>query len=354
MAKFIKKSTKRVGESPGSLIHVGDYKNENIEISLIEYNKEFHESKKLKRIEECFKFRQKDTIKWINIEGLQDVNIIEKIGKEFNLHPLILEDILNTGQRPKIDDYDDYILVVLKMIYYNEELKEIISEQVSLVLVENYIFSFQEFKGDVFDGIRERLKTAKGNIRKLGPDYLVYALIDAIVDSYFIILEQVGDYSEEIEHQLMEEPKKDVLQNIYKLKREMIFLGNSIWPLREVVGNLTRTESTLIKQNTGLYLRDVYDHIIQVIDIIESYRDIMSGMLDTYLSSISNKTNDVMKILTIFSTIFIPLTFLAGIYGMNFKYIPELDFPWAYPFFWIVTLITVAFMIRYFRRKKWL
>jgi magnesium transporter len=216
------------------------------------------------------------------------------------------------------------------------------------------VFSFQEFEGDVFDQVRERIQAGKGNIRKQGADYLVYALIDAIVDSYFLILEQIGDSSEDIEHKLMEEPKKEVLQAIYNLKREMIYLSNSIWPLREVIGNLTRADSTLIKQNTGLYLRDVYDHIIQIIDIIESYRDIMTGMLDTYLSSISNKTNDVMKVLTIFSTMFIPLTFLAGIYGMNFKYFPELDMPWAYPVFWIITLIIMVGMLGYFRRKKWL
>lgn len=354
MARLVKKTTKRAGESPGTLIHVGNYKTEKIQLNMLEYSKDFYWKKELNNIEQCFRPEREDSIKWVNIEGIHDVSIIEKIGKQFNLHPLMLEDILNTGQRPKIDDYDDYILVVLKMIYTNEELKEIVSEQISIVLAGNYVFTFQEFKGDVFDQIRQRIETGKGNIRKLGADYLVYALIDAIVDSYFFILEQVGDYSEEIEHRLMEEPKKEVLQNIYKLKREMIYLNNSIWPLREVVGNLTRAESVLIKQNTALYLRDVYDHIIQIIDIIESYRDITSGMLDTYLSSIGNKTNDVMKVLTIFSTMFIPLTFLAGIYGMNFKYFPELEWKWAYPVFWTLTLIIITFMIGYFRRKRWL
>jgi magnesium transporter len=354
LAKFVKRNSRRIGDSPGTLVHVGDYKSNPIELTMIEYGKEFYEQKRLKKIEECFKVRDRDTIKWVNIEGLHDTSIIEKIGKEFKLHPLMLEDILNTYQRPKIDDYDDYILVTLKMIYYKEDKKEIVTEQISLVLKDNYVFSFQEFEGDVFDSIRERIKTAKGNIRKLGPDYLVYALIDAIVDSYFFILEKVGDYTEDIEQSLMEEPKKELLQNIHRLKREMIYLSNSIWPLREVVGNLTRTESSLIRPNTNLYLRDVYDHIIQIVDIIESYRDLMSGMLDTYLSSISNKTNDVMKILTIFSSIFIPLTFLAGIYGMNFQYFPELSWRWAYPAFWLITFVIIIIMLNYFRRKKWL
>lgn len=354
LAKFIRKSSKRVGESPGTLIYNGEHKTEIVQLTVIEYGRDYSKRKELKNIEECFNKENRESIKWVNIEGLHDVSIIEKVGKEFKLHPLMLEDILNISQRPKMDDYEDYILVTLKMVYYNEEQKEIVTEQVSLVLVDNYVFSFQEFPGDVFDQVRERIETGKGNIRKQGADYLVYALIDAIVDSYFFILEKIGDSSEYIEHQLMEEPKKEVLQSIYSLKREMIYLSNSIWPLREVVGNLTRTDSTLIKDNTSLYLRDVHDHIIQIIDIIESYRDIMTGMLDTYLSSISNKTNDVMKILTIFSTMFIPLTFLAGIYGMNFKYFPELDLPWAYPVFWMVTVVIMVIMLFYFRRKKWL
>lgn len=354
MARYVKKAVKRVGESPGTLVYNGEHKTEKVDLTLIEYSKEFYQKINLRKIEDCFDRKNKESIKWVNIEGLHDVSIIEKIGKEFKLHPLMLEDILNVSGRPKTDDYEDYILVTLKMLYYNNDKKEIVTEQVSFVLINNYIFSFQEFEGDVFNQVRERIEAAKGNIRKQGADYLLYALIDAIVDSYFFILEQIGDISEDIEHKLMEEPGKEVLQSIYSLKREMIYLSSSIWPLREVVGNLTRTDSTLIKENTSLYLRDVYDHIVQVIDIIESYRDIMTGMLDTYLSSISNKTNDVMKILTIFSAIFIPLTFLAGIYGMNFEYFPELRLPWAYPVFWGVTIAIIVIMLSYFRRKKWL
>lgn len=353
MARLVK-NTKKVGTAPGSLIHTGKYKNDKIDITLIEYNKDIHHRKKLNNIEECFNLRNSDTVKWVNIEGLSDISIIEKIGKEFKLHPLMLEDILNTSQRPKMDDYDDYIFIVLKMLYYNENTNEISSEQLSFVYVDNYVFTFQEFDGDVFDGIRERLETAKGNIRKLGADYLIYGLIDSIVDSYFIILEKIGDRTEDIEQELMENPKKEVLQSIYKLKREMIFLNNSIWPLRELVSGLARTESPVFDKNTSIYFRDVYDHIIQVIDIIESYRDMVSGMLDTYLSSISNRTNDVMKVLTIFSTMFIPLTFLVGIYGMNFENMPELKWTYGYPIFWLLTIAIIYIMIRYFKRKKWL
>ncbi|SKA73350.1 magnesium transporter [Clostridium sp. USBA 49] len=354
MSKFIKKSFKKIGESPGTLVYNGEYKTDEIKLTMIKYNKDFYEKIDLNDIKECFDDNNKEYIKWVNIEGLHDVSIIQEIGTKFSLHPLMLEDIVNVSQRPKIDDYENYILVIIKMVYYNEHIREIVTEQVSFVLIDNYIFSFQEFEGDVFDEVRERIKTAKGNIRKQGVDYLLYSLIDSIVDSYFFILEEIGDYSEKIEIQLMENPKKEVLHNIYDLKREMIYLSNSIWPLREVVGNLTRTDSILIKENTKVYLRDVHDHIIQIVDIIESYRDIFSGMLDTYLSSISNKTNEVMKILTIFSSIFIPLTFLAGIYGMNFKYFPELNFVWAYPAFWLVTIIIIITMIKYFKNKKWL
>lgn len=354
MGRYIKNMGQRAGEAPGTLVHIGDIANEKIQLTLIEYNKEHSEKKELNNVEECFQSKNNENIKWVNVEGIHDISIIEKIGKEFNLNYLMLEDILNTGQRPKLDDYDDYLFAVLKMLYYDEKRNEIIIEQVSFVLVSNYVFSFQEFEGDVFEAVRERIKAGKGNIRKLGPDYLLYALIDAIVDSYFFILEKVGDNTEDIEEELMLEPRREVLQNIYKVKREMIFLRNSIWPLREVVGSLSRCESSLIKENTGMYLRDVYDHTIQIIDTIESYRDIASGMLDTYLSSISNKTNDVMKVLTIFSTIFIPLTFIAGIYGMNFQYMPELSWKWSYLVFWIITIIVMLSMLSYFRRKKWL
>lgn len=354
MAKYVKKKRKKIGTAPGTLIHTGDYNGSDIKIELIEYNKEELITAKEVSIEECFKNKDKDSVKWVNIQGLHQIDIIERIGKEFGLHPLMLEDILNTSQRPKLDDYDDYLFVVLRMLYYDENKYEVTMEQISLVLVDNYVISFQEFPGDTFNNLKERIKIGKGSLRKSGPDYLLYALVDSIVDSYFTVLEQIGDDTEEIEQKLMEDPSKQVLKDIYRLKREMISLNNSVWPLRELVNGLIRIESPLINKSTIVYIRDVYDHIIQVIDIIESYRDMISGMLDTYLSSISNKTNDVMKVLTIFSTIFIPLSFLAGIYGMNFKNMPELELNWGYSAFWLLTAAIVLLMLRYFRKKKWL
>jgi magnesium transporter len=305
-------------------------------------------------IEECFPFRDTPTVTWINIDGLHEVGIIEKIGKHFSIHPLILEDILHTGQRPKMEDFEDYIFLVVKMFYYDEKDDEIKMEQVSLLLGSNFVISFQEREGDIFDPIRERIRNHKGRIRMMKADYLGYALLDTIVDNYFIILEKIGEDIENIEEELVTRPTPETLQTIHNLKRELIVLRKSIWPLREVVNSLERGESPLINEATGVYLRDVYDHTIQVIDTIETFRDMVSGMLDIYLSSISNKMNEVMKVLTIIATIFIPLTFVAGIYGMNFEFMPELKWHWGYFAALLVMVAVAVIMVFYFRRKRWL
>jgi magnesium transporter len=312
------------------------------------------EEKEAKEVEECFPFKDKPTVTWINIDGIQRIDVIEKIGKHFNLHPLALEDIVNTGQRPKMEDFVDYIFVVLKMLYYDEKERETKAEQLSLVLGPNWVISFQENEGDVFDPIRERIRADKGRIRKMGADYLVYALIDAVVDNYFIILEKIGEKIEEIEDELVANPAPETLQAIHNLKRQMIFLRKSVWPLREVISRLERWESQLINKSTDIYLRDVYDHTIQVIDAIETFRDMLSGMLDIYLSSVSNRMNEVMKVLTIIATIFIPLTLVAGLYGMNFRYMPELEWPWGYPLVLFFMFAIGVLMLIYFRKKKWL
>jgi magnesium transporter len=305
-------------------------------------------------VEECFPFKDTPTVTWINIDGIHDVNIIEKIGNHFDLHALILEDILHTDQRPKYEDFENYLFVVLKMLYYEKEKQETRAEQVSLIIGADFVISFQEIEGDVFNPVRERIRNAKGRIRKMGADYLAYALMDAVVDNYFIVLEKLGEEIEGMEDWLVINPTPETLQKIHNLKRETIFLRKSVWPLREVINSLERRDSPLIKETTGLYLRDVYDHTIQVIDTVETFRDLISGMLDIYLSSISNKMNNVMKVLTIIATIFIPLTFIAGIYGMNFKYMPELEWRWSYPLAWVVMIMITIYMIVYFRNKKWL
>lgn len=352
--KLIKHSSKKSGLPPGTLVHVGEKKVEQVRISYIDYDERNIEEKQVSRIEECFPLKQTPTVSWINIDGLHEVEILEKLGKQFDLHTLMLEDILNTDQRPKLEDFDKHLFVVLKMLSFDEQTQAIENEQVSLVLGENFVISFQERLGDVFEPIRERIRTAKGRIRKMGPDYLMYALLDAIIDNYFGILEKFGDKIELMEEELVSNPAEKTLQQIHYLKREMIFLRRSVWPLRELISGMERNESSLIKESTDAYLRDLYDHTIQVIDVVESFRDMVSGMLDTYLSSISNRMNSVMKVLTIIATIFIPLTFVAGIYGMNFENMPELKWRYGYATVWLIMIVIAGLMILYFKRKKWL
>ena len=352
--RIIQKRSKKIGLPPGTPVHIGKKKNGKIRITIIDYDEAQFQEKEAKTIEECFPFKDKPTVTWINIDGLHQVDAIEKIGKHFNIHPLVLEDIVNTGQRPKMEDFVDYIFIVLKMLYYDDKEDETKAEQVSVILGSNFVISFQESEGDVFDPIRKRIRSDRGRIRKMGADYLAYALTDTIVDNYFLILEKLGEKIEDIEEELVTNPTLETLQTIHSLKRETIFLRKSVWPLREVISRLERWESPLINKSLDIYLRDIYDHTIQVIDSIETFRDMLSGLLDIYLSSISNRMNEVMKVLTIIATIFIPLTLIAGIYGMNFRYMPELGWPWGYPMAYIIMLAIGILMVIYFRRKKWL
>ncbi|MFH1721854.1 MAG: magnesium/cobalt transporter CorA [Candidatus Altiarchaeota archaeon] len=360
IGKFFKRQAKsKVGLSPGTLVHIGERRLDEIQISFIDYDEKRFDERVVADVEECFPFKETPTVTWINIDGLHEVEIIEKIGKHFDLHPLLLEDIVHTGQRPKIEDFEGYLFTTLRMLSFEGETKEIKSEQLSLILGSNFVISFQETIGDVFDIVRERIRKGK-RIRKLGPDYLTYALLDAVVDSYFVILENLGEHIEDLEDELITDPSQETLHEIHALKREMLYLRKSVWPLREVISTLERSESKLIKKSTLIYMRDVYDHTIQVIDTIETYRDMVAGMLDTYLSSLSNRMNEVMKVLTIIATIFIPLTFIAGVYGMNFNpeasplNMPELNWYWGYPTVWIVMLIVAVTMIVYFKKKNWL
>jgi len=354
MSKLIKKREKKTGLPPGTPVFVGEKKTEEARISIMDYDETQFQERKAEKTEECFPFKKTPTVTWINIDGVHQVDIVEKVGKLFELHPLIIEDIVNTGQRPKMEDLGHYLFIVLKMLYYDEKENEVKIEQVSLILGENFVISFQEREGDIFDPIRDRIRSAKGRIRKMGADYLAYALLDTVVDNYFIILEKLGEMIEVLEERLVSDAQAETLQEIHKLKREMIFLRRSVWPLRELISGLERGESALIHKATRIYLRDVYDHTIQVIDTVETFRDMLSGMHDTYLSSVSNRMNEVMKVLTIIATIFIPLTFIAGVYGMNFKFMPELEWQWAYFVVWIVIVVVAISMVIFFKRKKWL
>lgn len=347
--------SQKAGLSPGTLFYLGRERKDDVKIDLMDYsNKKFSEGG-FKKIEECFPFKKKKSVTWINIEGVHKPEIIEKVGSYFGIHPLILEDIMSTGQRPKIEDMEDYVFIVLKMLFFEDKTQSIKSEQVSIILGKNFVISFQEgFEGDVFEPLRERIRKNKGTIRKMGTDYLAYSLIDAIVDNYFVILEKFGEGIEKMQETLMRNPNQKTLHEINKMKKDMLNLRKSIWPLRDVISTLQRADSKLFQKSTGIFLRDVYDHTIQVMDTVETYRDMISGMMDTYLSSVSNKMNEVMKVLTIIATIFIPLTFIAGIYGMNFRYMPELGWEFGYPLVWAIIIIIAVLMLIYFKKKKWL
>jgi len=354
LSKLVKKKSKKVGLPPGSIVHIGNKRAEKTKITIVDYNEEQFQEKEVKTVKECCPYKEKPTITWINIDGVHEVKIIEELGKIYNFHPLILEDIVDTDQRPKIKDFGDYIFIILKMHYYDKENNEIKIEQVSLIFGKNYIISFQEREGDVFDSIRERIRNNIGRIRKARADYLIYALMDAIIDNYFTILEKLGEETEDLEAKVIKDPVPANLQIIYKLKSELIFLRKSVWPLREVISILEKGESVLIDKSTNIYLRDIYGHTIQVMDTVETLRDVISGTLDVYLSSVSNKMNEIMKVLTIIATIFIPLTFIAGVYGMNFQYMPELKWVWAYPLILSVMLIIGIVMVIFFKRRKWM
>jgi len=311
-------------------------------------------------IEECFAYRDSDTVSWINIDGLHDAEVIRKIGEHYGLHPLLCEDIANPRQRPKLEEHESHLALFTKMLYYDAAAQVLNVEQISFVLGPGYLISFQEREGDVFAVIRERIRQSKGRIRSAGNDYLLYSLVDAIVDHYFVVLEQLGDQIEELEEGIVENPSPETMKIIHNLKREMIILRKAIWPLREVVSGWERTESKLIRKSTRPYLRDLYDHTIQILDIVESYRDMIAAVRDTYMTSVSNKMNEVMKVLTIFASIFIPLTFIAGIYGMNFNpeaspyNMPELNWAYSYPVFWLAVVVMTGAMLVYFWKKRWL
>ncbi|MCG8607284.1 magnesium/cobalt transporter CorA [bacterium] len=354
MTRLITKSKKKPGLPPGTLIHVGEKKSDDAKITLIDYGQKHCQAQEIESIEDVVPYCDKPSVTWLNIDGLHRVDILEQIGGYFKVHPLVLEDILNTTQRPKVEEYGDYTFIVAKMIMYNDSERSFFVENLSIVLGPKFVLTFQEQEGDFFDIVRQRIRQPNSRFRNNGPDYLVYRLLDTIVDQYFLVLEKYGDRIEELEVEVTENPTASTLEEIHKLKRELLLLRRPIWPLREAINRLQKEDTALVTQTTHLFLRDVYDHTIQVSDNIDNFREIVSGLLDIYLSSISNKMNEVMKVLTIIATIFIPLTFIAGIYGMNFKFMPELEWRWAYPVVWAIIIAVGVAMLIFFKRKKWL
>lgn len=294
-------------------------------------------------------------MRWINIEGLNHISLIEEIGKQFDLHPLILEDILNTANQPKIETYGNYIFTLLKSLRWNKGEEYVESKQISLILGENYLISFQEAGQSAFAPIVERLKTSKGKIRSLGPDYLFYSLTDIVVDSYFILMDSISDDLDLIEEELISKPTPATSHVIHKYKREIVSIRRSVWPLREVINRLQREDTAaLFSKETRIYLRDIYDHVIQINDSFEMYREILSQMIESFLESINYKINEIMKFLTIISTIFIPLSFIASLYGMNFRNMPEVYSPWGYPIVITIMITIVTSMLFYFHKKGWI
>ncbi len=354
MLAMFRRRSKKAGLPPGTLVHVGEKKTDKVKVTVTGYKEAEFGEREVETIEECFPFNQRWNVTWVNIDGIHQVEVVEKVGKHLGIHPLVLEDIVNAGHQPKMEDFEDYLFVIVKMISYDEEQNQIIPEQVSLLIGPNYVVTFQEREGDVFETLRERIRKGKGRIRKMNADYLAYAIIDTIVDHYFVVLEKLDDKIEGLEEELISNPSPETLHTIHAMKRELISLRRAVWPLRAAVNNLERGESPLIHESTAIYLKDVHDHTIHVIDTVEGFRDMVSGMMDVYLSSVSNKMNEVMKVLTIIATIFIPLTFIAGVYGMNFKYIPELEWPFGYPLSLLVMLAVGLAMVLYFRKKSWL
>jgi len=353
MKKLTKRIRKKPGLSPGTLVHTGEKKTDSIHLSVYQYNEQKVDTFTIQSTDELPQHNP-DLVTWLQVHGIHDVSLIDSIGKKYNLHPLLLEDILNTDQRPKLEDYGDYLFIVLKMLTYDDSTKEVRSEQVSLVVMKHLLISFHENGRGIFDPVRERIQSGKGRIRKLHSDYLTYALMDTVIDHYYVVFEKLGEHIETVEQELIRNPSINTLHTINILKREILFLRKTIWPLREIVAVMERRESEIIRSTTVIYLRDLYDHTIQGIDTIETFRDLLTGMLDIYLSSVSNKTNEVIKVLTIIATIFIPLTFIVGIYGMNFEYMPELAWRWGYPIILGIMALAIGGMLFYFKRKKWI
>ena len=353
MTTHSNKRKHKTGRPPGTLLHIGDKKAEKVKITVIDYSTTECSEKTVATVEEALEFRPQATVTWINVDAIHDIEVVEKIGKHFNIDYLVLEDILNTGHHPKVEDFDDYIYIVLKMLSFDKELGEIKAEQISIVIGSNYVLTFQEVEGDVLDPVRRRIQNPNGRFRRFGSDYLAYALVDTIIDHYFLVVENIKDRLEEIEDELLETAEPETIHELHKLKRDLVVLRKNTSPLREMLTELEHGDSPLIGDETKKYLRDVRDHVIQVVETADSVRDILSGLQDVHLTIVSNRMNEVMKVLTIIATIFIPLTFIAGLYGMNFKYMPELEWPWGYPLALLAMAAISVVMFVFFKMKKW-
>ena len=353
VTSLFRSPAKKIGLPPGTLVHVGEQKMDRPIISYIDYSAEYFDTQADVSLETCLKLKKSQTVSWINLDGVHDINQVDAFGQAFDLHALALEDILDTNHPPKFEEFENAALIIMKMFYFDERNWRLKAEQISIVLTTENVLTFQEQPGDVFDAVRERLQRKSGRIRQRGPDYLAYALLDSVVDSYFHILEKVGDRLDYLETELINRPTHELLQQVHHLKGQLVFLRKSVWPVRELISGLVHSESSLLNETTNIYLRDLYDHGKQVIETVESFRDSAAGLVDLYMSSVSQRMNEIMRVLTIMASIFIPLTFIAGIYGMNFEFMPELKWRYGYPLIWCVMCGSALGMLWFFKRKKW-
>ena len=350
--KLVQKRSRKTGLPPGSLVHIGEKKTDKVAITVFNYAGVRCDEQQVLSVDELGPPTD-ESVTWVNVGGVHKMEILESCGKQFQLHSLLLEDIANTDQRPKLDDYETCLFLVMKMLSVTDR-QDIVVEQVSLVFGQNFVLSFQENGTDVFTPVRDRLRGGKGRLRQSRADYLFYALVDAIVDQYFAVLEALGEKIEALQELVVSDPKPETLRQIHALKQQLLFLRRAVWPLREVTNNLSRSECPFLHESTKVFFRDVYDHVVQVVDTIETLREMVSASLDIYLSSISYRLNAVMKVLTIITTIFMPLTFIVGIYGMNFEHMPELKWEWGYPLVLSVLAMIAITMLGFFIRKKWI
>lgn len=350
-----RKRAKKAGQPPGTATYTGDHPLTDPVVEIITYNKhDYHEVFGQEATNSITEHKETGLNTWVSVEGLRDVELIKNVASSFDLHPLTIEDVLNVEQRPKVEEFDNYLFITLKMLHWQQKSLSFSVKQVSIVLGKDFVLTFQESNTTLFDNVKDRLKsTANQRLRQHGADYLAYRLIDMIVDQYFVVLEALGDQIEKIEELILDSPTPQNMRSMYRLKRQMLLLRKAVWPMREAISHLVRVEDGLVTAFTRIYLRDVYDHTVQAIDTLETFRDMLGTMMDVYLSSLTNRMNEVMKTLTIIATIFMPITTLASIYGMNFTYMPELNWHWGYYTVLCVMLAIAAGMMTYFWRKKW-
>ena len=354
MTDSLTNPSEKSGMPPGTLVHVGNVLETETTITLFDYNKDEIVEKTIGSIDELAEYKAKETVTWVVVEGLSNVELIESIGQLFNIHPLVLEDILNAHQRPRFEEAEEYLYIVLKSMSLEKEQFSVNYEQISILLLENFVFTFKEKKDELFLPLYKRLQNNKSRLRNEGSDFVAYTVLDIIVDMNFALLDSLDLLTDAIEDELLSNPTSETLVTIQQTKRELIYIRKSVSPLRELLTAIMRSDTALIHKKTFVYFRDVYDHAIHIIDEIESYRDILTGLLDIYISSVSNKMNEVMKVLTVYATIFIPLTFITGVYGMNFQYMPELTWKLAYPAIWVVFILFTLLSLLYFKKKKWI